>query len=228
MKDDVLLDCMSREEAEQQLRALINGWTNDERKKQVQLDGVAYSIEWYVTTGRLSESQVRERAVELAKAAKEFSIELKRSEPFWRFMMHYAPLRESEWFGRTERIPWLPSFEDTSMGAASVEAAAAKVASVLHRSARGPDEYDRTLGIGLAGAYLALSGEPPGSSNSGHPNDPRSHLGNFVRLALLASPHSDSERIQQLLRTLPSFIKRTKKFFEKSPLRDVMGDEPRQ
>jgi hypothetical protein len=125
-------------------------------------------------------------------------------------------------------MPWLPNFEDTLMGAASVEKAAANVASVLHRSAHGPDEYDRTLGIGLAGAYLALSGEPPGSSNSGHPNDPRSHFGNFVRLALLASPHAESGRIQKLLRTLPSFIKRAKKFFENSPFRDVMGDELRQ
>jgi hypothetical protein len=227
MKDDVALNGISSEQAARELRELVDSWTDDERKKQMQLDGVAYTIDWYVAGG-LSDAQVREQARDLAKAASKFARELKRSKPFWRFMEHHAPEREREWFEGRKEMPWLPGFEETVTCAAFVEKAATSMAKALHRKTRVADEYERGLGIGLASAFQTLKGQPPGVSGAGDSDDPRSHYGKFVRLALLASPHSDSKRVRKIEKALPSFIKRSARFFDDSPFRKLLGDEPRE
>ena len=208
------------------LRAIVaeNGRAGDD------IDDMVSEIEYAVRRfARADDSKkIRAQAQALASAAAKYRgaaqgyiNATKAAEAAWPFlrMKLSSPKKQPPEFKETMRHA--VAISDILDDVRTIEAAAIATVERLTGGKLGQDDRRGAFGWALYDLYQIITGARPGFSKSETAKfeRPGTKFGNFVRLALLASPHFAEPRVQEIVHSFRSFIKDAVKYGDRlSPL----------
>jgi hypothetical protein len=168
-----------------------------------------------------SNKDIRAKAEDLADAAKEYRrvarayvSATKSAEAAWPYLRMKASSPDKPPIAFKDAMCHVRAVADGLEGVGIIETAAKATVKRLTGGRLGQDDRRGALGWALFDLYKLITGAHPKAATgpTAKFDRPGTQFGNFVRLALLASPHFTEPRVQALVRLFRSFIKDSVKY----------------